>query len=575
MPLTVEVFDFTLPDRSTCVSAFGFDAPLAFQYHNVQRDEDKRLVYDNYLSLLSDHHISIYDPAFLDPIQYTWPNLPKWEGGAVVPDPSNNEESVLLLQDDSDNDNVSGTYKSLLSIPEEGVRITFRYKTGLPEGRFLATLLHHDASGAWMSGQNNDISVEGDGTWQSFDTTVDTFPAGAQGFKLRFLATPYTETGVDVGSIWLDDVTITNPTSGEMLLQETFDSPNETELQHLYTPEFDWSNWDAAMARAFDQYHFNSFNMPAPGLGGGTFHARYEPELLGYAEDAPQYKAAFTAWYQHAEAHLREKGWLDDAFIYWFDEPEPDDYEFVMNGFHKLKAAAPGLNRMLTEEVTPELVGGPNIWCPVSFNYNHEQAEQRRAAGDTFWWYICTGPKAPYATLFIDHPGTELRVWLWQTWERGIEGILIWQTNYWTSSAAYPDIPQNPYEDPMGWTSGYSTPAGVKRPWGNGDGRFMYPPLAAANGRPSGPVLDKPVGSIRLEMLRDGIEDYEYLSRLHVLMHEYSKAHPDADLSAYKRLCEVPDTISESLTQFTWDPAPIEAHRASVARAIVDLQARQ
>ena len=48
-------------------------------------------------------------------------------------------------------------------------------------------------------------------------------------------------------------------------------------------------------------------------------------------------------------------------------------------------------------------------------------AEQRRAQGEKFWWYVCTGPKAPYCGLFIDHAGTELRVWLWQTWQRGVE----------------------------------------------------------------------------------------------------------------------------------------------------------
>ena len=79
-------------------------------------------------------------------------------------------------------------------------------------------------------------------------------------------------------------------------------------------------------------------------------------------------------------------------------------------------------------------------------------------------------------------------------------------------------LSQNPYEDPMGWRSGYSTPKGEKRPWGNGDGRFVYPPEAAADAHPSGPVLDGPVDSIRWEMLRDGIEDYEYLVILRGLL---------------------------------------------------------
>jgi hypothetical protein len=264
---------------------------------------------------------------------------------------------------------------------------------------------------------------------------------------------------------------------------------------------------------------------------------------------------------------------LDEAFVYWFDEPSPDQYDFVLNGFKKLKRYCPKIARMLTEQPEPQLEGGPNIWCPVSHHYKHEPAEQRRRSGDTFWWYICTGPKAPYCTLFIDHPGTELRVWLWQTWQRNIKGILVWQTNYWTSSAAYPDQPQNPYEDPMGWRSGYSTPKGEKRAWGNGDGRFIYPPVAAANADPSGPVLGGPVDSIRWEMLRDGIEDYEYMVILKNLLEAKKDRLNQSQQKEYADLLEVPAEITSDMTTFTKDPAPVEKRRDRIARAISALSA--
>ena len=324
------------------------------------------------------------------------------------------------------------------------------------------------------------------------------------------------------------------------------------------------------MTEAIDQRHFNSFRLGVPGLGGGTFHARYEPELLGYSEDTPQYQGAMKAYLGQLQKHLQKKGWLDEAFVYWFDEPDPKDYAFVKRGFDKLKRWAPEIPRMLTEQVEPELAGGPNIWCPVSSSYNHEDADTRRKVGEDFWWYVCTGPKAPYCTLFIDHPGTEMRVWLWQTWQRNISGILVWQTNYWTSSAAYPDRakPQDPYADPMGWVSGYSTPSGTRRKWGNGDGRFLYPPEAAADGRPANPVLDQPVASIRLEMLRDGIEDYEYLCILRRLLFQRSKLFSDVERTRYRQLLTVPPEITADMTTFTTDPEPIEARRRAVAAAI-------
>ncbi|MBN2492842.1 MAG: DUF4091 domain-containing protein [Planctomycetes bacterium] len=415
VPLEVEVFDFALPDRTTCTTAFGFQPELVWRYHGLKTEADRRTVLHRYFENLSRHRISPYDPAPLDPLRVRWP------------------------------------------------------------GR------------------------------------AETDPA-----KL--------------------------------------------------VPGFDWAAWDAALERAFGVYRFTSMRLGIPGLGGGTFHSRREPELLGHREDTPQYRALFTNYCRALETHLRERGWLDRAFVYWFDEPEPADYAFVAGGFRKLKEAAPGIARMLTEQPEEALLGGPNIWCPVSYNFDPERARERMAAGERLWWYVCTGPKAPYCTLFIDHPATEMRVWLWQTWERRISGILVWATNYWTSRAAYPDPDrsQNPYEDPMSWVSGYGTPAGVKQPWGNGDGRFLYPPEAAADGRPESPVLDGPVDSIRWEMLRDGIEDYEYLA---ILERRLGSLRADP---RYQGLFDL-SSVTRRLTDFTPDPRPLEIHRRRIAQAIAAL----
>ncbi len=337
--------------------------------------------------------------------------------------------------------------------------------------------------------------------------------------------------------------------------------------------EVDFSAFDPVMERAIARYHFTGFRLPIQGMGGGTFHRRYEPKIGSYGEDTPEYQAMFSSYVGQLEDHFRAKGWLWMPYIYWFDEPAPKDYEFVTRGFERLRKYAPNLRRMLTEEPGEELKAPVDIWCPVSFNYDHETAERRRARGEEFWWYVCCGPKAPYCTLFIDHAATELRVWHWQTWQRKIAGTLVWSTNYWTSSAAFPESWQNPYEDPMGYVSGYSTPKGVKRHWGNGDGRFLYPPLAAAVPGKSGPdpVIAPPVSSIRWEMLREGVEDYEYLWLLRDRI-----AKRRGDLSAkearhYESLLVVPDAITKDMTTFTTDPRPIHSRRAAIARAIEEL----
>ena len=422
-PLEVVVFDFDLPERMTCETAFGFSAGNLWLYQGLEADVDRRHVLGLYLDSFRRHHISPYDPAPLDAPRITWPEL---------------------------------------------------------AGR---------------------------------------------------------EVGVD----------------------------------EVIEPRVDWRAWDAAMATAIDTLGFTTFRLRVPGMGGGTYIDRRAPELQGYGADTPQYRALFRGYARALERHLAEKGWLDEAFVYWFDEPAPRDYDFVMAGFHRLREAAPGLRRMLTEQVEEELIGGPDLWCPVTPSFDAAAAATRRAAGERFWWYVCTVPKAPYPGLFIDHAATEMRVWLWQTWQRDIDGILVWATNYWTSGAAYPETLQDPYTDPMSWESAYNAPVGARRPWGNGDGRFLYPPLEAARGT-EGPVLSGPVESLRWEMLRDGIEDYEYLAMLRSVLASTQLA--DADRRRYAALLEVPEEITASLTEFTRDPEPIEIRRRALARALEDLGRR-
>ena len=264
---------------------------------------------------------------------------------------------------------------------------------------------------------------------------------------------------------------------------------------------------------------------------------------------------------------------MDKAYCYWFDEPESKDYEYVMNGFKKLKEFAPGISRLLTEQFEPELAGGPNLWCPMTNYTNKEVVAERLKENERHWWYVCTSPKAPFATEFIDHAGTEMRVWLWQTWDYNISGILMWMSNYWNSNVAYPDTDnvQNPYVDAMSWVSGYDTPAGLKSPWGNGDGRFLYPPEACADGKPAEPILEDPVDSIRWEVLRDGVEDYEYLSILKRLLKEKGGRLADVERAELEALLMVPEDITKGLVEFTFYPEPIERQREKIARAIVRL----
>lgn len=200
-------------------------------------------------------------------------------------------------------------------------------------------------------------------------------------------------------------------------------------------------------------------------------------------------------------------------YKYVFDEPTSNQYPEVRALCEKSKAEHPEMKRMVTEPPCPELEGFVDIWCPRTDDYSREAAERARSRGEDCWWYICCGPKAPYAGLFIDRPGSELRMWLWQTWAEKITGVLVWHTHWWSKAR----------DD-------------------NGDGTFFYRDAAGF-----------PVDTVRAEAFRDGMEDYEYMAI--------------ASRLAGKRY-SVPPEVARSLTDFDRTGGELLAARIRLARSI-------
>jgi len=324
----------------------------------------------------------------------------------------------------------------------------------------------------------------------------------------------------------------------------------------------DWTEFDRKAAYYLDELGFNSFSMPVQGLGGGTFYESAGAEIAGTKAGTPEYKQLMAQYLGGIQQHLEEKGWLHKAYIYWFDEPGAEQFEYVRGGMETLKEFAPKLNRFLTVRPVEQLYGAVNTWCVPVGVYDEKTCHQRQQAGDEIWWYLCCGPHAPFVGLFIDHPAVDFRTWLWMSHKYGVTGILIWHTNWWTSPTAFPEPAlQNPYEDPMSYVSGYGVPAGARQFWGNGDGRLWYPSNRHV-GDDKTPYTDGPVPSIRVELLREGIEDYEYFQLLKRLA-----ARPGAPAEA-KALLEIPKEIIADLTHYNFDPEPMMRHRAKVAEMI-------
>ena len=129
---------------------------------------------------------------------------------------------------------------------------------------------------------------------------------------------------------------------------------------------------------------------------------------------------------------LRNNSLLDEFYVYWFDEPTEEQYDSLIEVNDAIKAGAPDIKILLTEQVEEKLKGHVDAWCPVLAYYVKDDLVERQKLGEEAWTYICCCPKGKRITLFIDHPATELRLWNWHTFKTGVNGILLWSTVYWT-----------------------------------------------------------------------------------------------------------------------------------------------
>ncbi|HHX38900.1 MAG TPA: DUF4091 domain-containing protein [Armatimonadetes bacterium] len=569
VPVQLRVWDFTLPKETHLRTAFGLNLGTIRRYHNLETQEELAQVFDLYLRNFAAHRISPYDPMALAPIRVSFGEN-AWDGGQQVGEQPFEGKRCLKVVDNSDRSSIAASYRERVPVdPEAEHVLSWAARTEKEGQTYLVTVQNYDAAGAWMSGRNIDLRFQGSTTWKRESVSLKgRLPKDSRAISIFLRPVTWSEKGEATGTAWFDALSLRVAGGPELLKDGGFE-----EVADPLRVKVDFTEFDRAAHRAFNELGFNSFRLHLQGMGGGTFHSRHKGRIGAYEQGTPEYEALFTSYARQLQDHLEEKGWLDKAYIYWFDEPEPRDYEFVKEGMALLKRAAPKLARMLTEQVEPELVGSVDIWCPVTSSYDPERARGRQAQGEKIWWYVCTGPKAPYCTLFIDHPGIEMRMWLWQTVKYNVEGILVWTSNYWTSNAAYPPPAiQNPWEDAMGYISGYDYQPGQIGYWGNGDGRFIYPPNRdPANDKRK--HLTGPVDSCRWEMLREGIEDYEYFYLLReAIAQARARGASARTLAAAEKLLQVPPEVCVDMTTFTLDPAPLYAHREKIARAIESLR---
>jgi hypothetical protein len=571
IPVVIEIWDFALPKISSLRSSFGIVTEDIKRYHNLETPEELEFVTDLYYQNLRDHRLAPTSPFALYPMRTRIKGL-AWKGGVFSEDRPHAGRLALQVTDDSVGSAGEVQYQERIPV-EPGVpyRLSWQARTVGEKQPYTVLVECFSGRGDLLPPLNVLQVFEGSQEWKPEVLEIKRFPAEAATAGLRLFPTFRDETGSHTGTAWFDDVAFLKVDEGRNLL-----AGGDMEADpDAMTVEVDWSEFDRAARRYLDEFGFNAYNLSLEGLGTGSFYSQKRGLFGGFRQGTPEYEKLLSQYLRLVEDHLGENGWLGKEYIYWFDEPDPENYPFVREGMTAIRRAAPRLTRFITEHKPgPDIMDVSEISCTIFDRVDPAMVADLSAKGREFWTYLCTAPKGPWVSLFIDHPAVNLRLWPWIAFRYGLKGLLVWRANYWSSPTVFPpENIQNPWTDPMSYTVGYGTPYGQVNYWGNGDGRFLYPPNRDPN-KDRAKYLCGPVNSVRWEILREGMEDFEYFRLLEKAVRE---APPEKRGLAKKAraLLDIPAAVFRSGRDFARDPQILLEHRRRVGEILEKLLTRR
>lgn len=565
LPVMVSVWNFSLPEVPTIRSGFGLSVDKIIAYHNLSDPKDIDSTFGLYMNEFRKYRISPYYFYALSPVTETISGI-EWEGGIFDSDNQRSGKYSLRIVDDDPVAVISSSTKGLIPVVGGSeYLLKWEARTGEDKQQFCILVECYDKEGDNMIFENRMDAFTGTTRWKSYSMKLGITGENIAFVKILLFPAFRTVQGEFTGTTWFDNITLTSGSEGRNILSQGDFEVNADSISIA----LDFSLFDKAATKYLDGYGFNSFRLDLKGLGSGTYYSRKDGSFTGFRQGTDEYKKLMKSYLGQIENHLKLKGWLGKEYVYWFDEPGRQDYPFVREGMEVIKEGAPGINTFLTEnDPGPEIMDVTDITCTIWHRINPSKARSVIENGNEYWSYLCTAPKYPWLSEFIDHDAINLRMWLWGTWSYGLNGILIWSSNYWTSRSASPaGYLQNPWEEPASFVQGYGWPLGKQTQWGNGDGRFFYPPNRNP-GNDNNVYIEPPVPSIRLEFLRQGIEDYEYFTILKHLL----ESNPGIDsiiVTDARNLLDIPPSVFSDGETYTLNPADLFEYRSRLAEMIM------
>ena len=524
VPLELDVWDFELPDTPFMRSAFGLRSSLIKQYHNLDTDEELKQVLDHYFTSFKEYRIS--PQQFFDqyPIRKTISGV-SWNGGTFDPDTVFAGKYSYQITDNRVNANVSGTSTNLIRInPNKAYMLNWWSKTHQKQ-QYFVEVKSYDSGRNPIDWHLQGMICSGTNKWKKDSLFLDPnnpiaieqlivsrpMPKNAEFVRIQLFPVIPSISGEQTGTVWMDNISFVEIGTDKNLLPYGDFEQNIDDLEL----EIDYSEFDVAARKYMDELGFTGFRFKIPELRSGPYVGRKIGWFDGFVNGTEEYKKLMKLYLGGFQNHLEQNGWLGKEYLYWIDEPKHEDYEFVREGMKTIQESAPKLTRFITENNPgPEIMDVTNIGCPVLAKFDPEKSTKWIEKGRQMWSYLMTWPKAPHVNLFIDSDAINMRMWLWMSYRYNLSGILVWSSNIWNAEGCSPPgVLQNIWDDPMSYRGGNGIPFGAAPEYGNGDGMFFYPPNRKPNSDKT-KYLRGPVPSMRLEILREGIDDYDYMKLL-------------------------------------------------------------
>jgi len=255
---------------------------------------------------------------------------------------------------------------------------------------------------------------------------------------------------------------------------------------------------------------------------------------------------------------INKAGFGDITYLYAFDELGINSKNLAAANqiMTRFKKEFPKIKTIQTSFPKQNILKYFDVWVPLFCHFASGLKEVRylEKQGKEFWWYSADIPLKPYPNFFLDYPVFDNRIIMTLSYMYNVKGVLYWCINReWSTNfdikGQWPGKRWKPY---------IINCFTKKRQFKNGMGNYVYP------GR-DGRILP----SLRLENLRDGIEDYEYLMILKKRV-AVTKARQGntALVKQAEKLLKVPANVAVAVDSYSANPENLLKYRNNVASMI-------